>query len=356
MSVFLQKGSQGIEVGVVQRALNKAHTKQPSNLPLLQVNHFFDDPTDKRLREFQRRSGVLLSLELGLVGPATWLALGPHLEIVRLAITASPVGIPGISLHGDDFWMDSRDVILPSSVEGNSRLQMSRVTGFYRRIMLKVERPGEQYWVGVAIPIGLTDFSKAHIFFHPFPGQGREPKLDLHYDAFSRGWPRVFRYVDRFGVNASVTNTQMVMIVPFLKSSHFISKDLGMLSQNTGEMLSAILTFCSGGGVTIAPSALSLSSFSIGLNYLGYFLSNTDCRHLVHETFDFDGQFTSSPFKQQSLGFASRSFRYDQHSSGSGSNPRAFHVPATRWPIGNNDDVHNRMMQMLRHALTTSIF
>jgi hypothetical protein len=352
MSIFLQKGSQGAEVGVVQRALNKAHLKQPSGFALLKVNNIFDDSTAKRLREFQLRLGVLVSLELGAVGPATWLALGPYLDFVSSKISASPVGIPGISLNGDDFWMDSRDVILPSSVEGKGRLQMSRATGFYRRLMLKVEKQGEFYWVGVAIPIGLTDFTKAHIFFHPAPGQAGIQ--DTQYASFSGKWQRVFRYVDRLGVSASVTNTRMVMIVPFLKNSHFNSNDLGMLSHNTADMLTAILTYCAGGKIPIAPSILATSSFSIGLTYMGLFLSHSDCRHLVHETFDFDGQFTRSTFKEQSLGFASRSFRYDQHAAGS--NPRAFHVPASRWPIGNNDDVHNRMTQLFRHALATSLF
>jgi Putative peptidoglycan binding domain len=352
MSIFLQKGSQGSEVGVLQRALNKAHLKQPSGLPALQINNLFDDATAKRLREFQQRLGFLLSLESGSVGPATWLALLPYLETQGTKISAAPASIPGISLRGDDFWMDSRDVILPSTVAGTGRLQMSRVTGFYRRIMLKVEKQGEFYFVGVAIPIGLTDFSKAHIFFHPAPGQAGIQ--DAQYASFTGKWQRVFRYVDRLGVSASGTNTRMVMIVPFLKNSHFNSKDLGMLSHHTEEMLTAILTYCSGGATSISPSVLSTSSFSIGLDYMGYFLSQTGCRHLVHETFDFDGQFTKSSFKGQSLGFASRSFRYDQHAPSS--DPRAFHVPASRWPVGNNDDIHNRMTQLFRHALTMSVF
>jgi len=107
-------------------------------------------------------------------------------------------------------------------------------------------------WFGVAIPVGVTDFSKPIIYFHPTPGQNAYNDDDYPLKTTGpktysgRDWRELFAYLDRLGnqlagaVQAGAIPNQIV-IMPFMTSNLANDANLGIFRANWLAIVTDIL-------------------------------------------------------------------------------------------------------------------
>jgi hypothetical protein len=138
--------------------------------------------------------------------------------------------------------VDNKNLIDKGSVGGNgafSYLQdnVSFVSLLYELVDLQNKNPvdGDQFspnWFGVAVPVGIRDFTNVVIYFHPTPAQAGY--VDLRdYASKSNGgvsthsnWKELLGYVDRLGsqlagaVNNAQATPNQVVIVPLMRSEN----------------------------------------------------------------------------------------------------------------------------------------
>src|ERR1700761_1828674 len=72
----------------------------------------------------------------------------------------------GTGTHQNSNWL-----VVPSSVPGSGNLQFTGAWVQVTTMLFQLDANVVPNWFGVAIPHGVTDFTKPHIFFHPSPGQ-----------------------------------------------------------------------------------------------------------------------------------------------------------------------------------------
>src|SRR5262245_46858226 len=89
----------------------------------------------------------------------------------------------------------TQSVISPLSAGG--MLQEISQTGRIREFLFEMTKDGETYWIGAAVPQGTSNFSKAHVFFHPTVIQNGHVRADdRDYPTFTGGWSGLQRYVE----------------------------------------------------------------------------------------------------------------------------------------------------------------
>ena len=200
-------------------------------------------------------------------------------------------------------------------------------------------------WFGVAVPHGLTDVTRAHIFFHPTPGQANY--MDADYPTKSGKWPELFYYMERLGYQLDGAHRGQVLIMPFLTEAR---KDAGILPANWQDIVLQILTqvraqLNPSDQSPLTISQLAVSSFSAGMIYSYWFCSLAPgLDGVLAEIWDFDGHFSTYRWITEALHSAPgrEVIKYDQLAS---SDTRAYHVPIGRWqslpnPPAANGDVH----------------
>ena len=69
MAVLVKRGHRGPQVSDIQKRLNLARTKRPSQYPPLVEDGIFGQNTGARVREFQAMNNLMVD---GIVGPNTW--------------------------------------------------------------------------------------------------------------------------------------------------------------------------------------------------------------------------------------------------------------------------------------------
>jgi hypothetical protein len=211
-------------------------------------------------------------------------------------------------------------------------------------------------WFGVAIPNGISDFTKPNIFFHPIPAQAGYNDAD--YPAKTGRWPKLFYYMDRLGfqVDAAfqVSNAprNQIVIMPFLTSA---ATNTGILPANWLGIITDILsdvrfTIAGIGGTPVQISEVVVSSYSVGLVYSDSFRQTaTGLQPLLKQVWDFDG-YPKSLSKALVSTAAYQVIKYDQ-----GNQSSSYHVPLPRWaaypnpppnpsdpnPPANGGDVHH---------------
>jgi hypothetical protein len=200
-------------------------------------------------------------------------------------------------------------------------------------------------WFGVAVPHGLSDFTRPHIFFHPTPGQAGY--VDSDYPTKSGKWPELFYYMERLGYQMDGAHRNQVLIMPFMTEG---AENAGILPANWQDIVQQILTLTRAAINPADTSALSVaqlvvSSFSAGMIYSDSFRrTGAGVADVLAEVWDFDG--VASSFSAMSIALHStatvEAIKYDQ---GSATDTNAYHVPASRWqqlpnPPKTFDDVH----------------
>lgn len=245
-----------------------------------------------------------------------------------LPISAISLGpVPGYH-SGTGLHQAARLMVDPSTVPGSAPLQFAAHQTSVTTMLFALNEQVVPNWFGVAVPPGVTDFSKAHIFFHPIPGQAGY--LDSDYPTKSGKWPQLFYYMERLGYQVDrarqlgATPNQIV-IMPFLTSA---ATDTGIFPNRWKNIVIDVLTSVriltgAGGSSLIAISEVTVSSFSVGFVYSESFRQTaTGIQPLMSQVWDFDGY----PKAQSSALTGPNVIKYDLASE-----PGSIHLPSPRW-------------------------
>jgi hypothetical protein len=199
-----------------------------------------------------------------------------------------PVALTGLS--------NVRNPIISPLAAGDF-LQEIPLTAPMREFLFQVRKDGEVYWVGAAVPAGVSDFSKAQVFFHPtVVNGGRVHAAEGDYPTFAGGWRgSLQRYVAMQGGQlAGVSATPL--IVPFMTMASLRgAAPAYMFGTRATETLSAICSAvrlaATGQSGQVAPGQIGVSSFSSGIGAMKLFINSFGSSGFIVETTDFDSPF-----------------------------------------------------------------
>jgi hypothetical protein len=232
----------------------------------------------------------------------------------------------GTGTHQNSNWL-----VVPSSVPGAGKLQFIGNWVQVTAMLFQLNANVVPNWFGVAVPHGITDFTKAHIFFHPMPAQAGY--LDSDYPTKSGKWPELFYYMERLGYQLDGAARNQIIIMPFLTNAAVTT---GIFLANWFDIVTDILTAVRSAmgaddGSPLDISQVVVSSFSVGIVYSANFRSSAPqlSAHMT-EVWDFDGLFSTSSNLSRNLVTTAQytAIKYDQNpAAGTGS----FHVPLPRW-------------------------
>lgn len=150
-------------------------------------------------------------------------------------------------------------------------------------------------WFGVAVPDGVRDFRRPHVFFHPTPAQAGFK--DKEYQAKSGKWQGLYRYVYQMGFQLAASSRKQILVMPFLTEG---AKDsLGVFASDWHDIVSEIMyqTQQHFGIKAERPKITDLvvSSFSAGIKYSDTFRKQgAGVPGYLREAYDFDGLFSTS--------------------------------------------------------------
>ncbi|RYE34293.1 MAG: hypothetical protein EOP23_05125 [Hyphomicrobiales bacterium] len=187
-------------------------------------------------------------------------------------------------------------------VRKGAMLAPLKVTGAIRQFLFRIEKNGAIFWVGVAVPVGTIDFSRAYIFFHPDTISQTD---DAKYPAFTGRWEEsVHNYVFYLGVQMAAMK-QMVLIVPFMTwASRANSSTTNLFADRGIDTLDDIMiavhhslgvNFDRYGGLR----QVGVSSYSSGVNHLFRFaevVGGAD-NAIIREQIDFDSAYMTNRHK-----------------------------------------------------------
>jgi hypothetical protein len=176
-------------------------------------------------------------------------------------------------------------------------LQQIKATASIREFLFELRKDGHIFWVGASVRDGVTDFTKAQVFFHPTViNGGSVHAADRDYPKFTGGWSKsIQRYVAmQGGLLASVRETPL--IVPFMTMAANSGRSSSyMFASEPVETLNAIVTALqtavTGKTDPVVAGQIGVSSFSSGIGAMRLFISAFGSSGLIIETTDFDGPF-----------------------------------------------------------------
>jgi hypothetical protein len=273
--------------------------------------------------------------------------------VTSIPLAAIPNVHGGTGFHQNPNWL-----VVPSSVPGSAKLQFVGAWASVTTMLFELNTADCPNWIGVAIPAGIQDFTRANIFFHPLPAQAGYNDSD--YASKSGKWPELFYYMERLGYQMDGAARSQITIMPFLKNSE---TNTGIFLANWFDIVTDILAAVRSAmgaddGSALQLSQVVVSSFSIGIVYSSNFrIGAPNLGNYMAEVWDFDGLYSTSPGLSSGLVSTAsyQAIKYDQ-GGGSGS----FHVPLPRWsdfvaPPTNTDQVHSMVRDyMFLHAASIS--
>jgi hypothetical protein len=281
--------------------------------------------------------------------------------LTEITLALIPNAHGGTGTHFSTNW-----VVDPGSVPGSGLLAFNGLDVEVTTRLFMIADRVVPNWFGVAVPFGISDFTRAHIFFHPTPGQAGYNDGDYFSDSdYSTKlglWPTLFYYMERLGYQLDGARRNQVLIMPFLTEA---MKDTGILPANWQDIVTQILaavraTYDPGDNSPLVISQLAVSSFSAGIIYSGNFRRTAvGLSGVLAEVWDFDGRFSSYRAISEALHSTAtvQAIKYDQVPS---ADPSSFHVPQPRWanyavPPANGGQVHGLIRDfMFLHASTIS--
>ncbi len=191
-------------------------------------------------------------------------------------------------------------VIKPVMV--GSFLEEEPLTTTIHNLLFKVTKDNAVFWVGAAVPLGTTDFTKVQVFFHPTVQQGFPPNVEVHareadYPTFTGGWSGTMqRYVAMEGGQIAGAR-QVAMLVPFTTmaalqggaANMFTTDPVATLSHITAAIQSTFDPL----GFLPPPflTDVGVASFSSGIGAMKLFINAMRPSGLVREVIDFDSPF-----------------------------------------------------------------
>ena len=220
--------------------------------------------------------------------------------------------------------------VVPESVPGSGLLQFTGLDVSITTILFAVNANVVPNWIGVAVPDGLTDFTRPNLFFHPTPAQAGYSDAD--YPTKAGLWPKLFYYMERLGYQIAGSGRGQVVVMPFLTEAATSS---WILPANWQDIITDILISASAllrpGQAAPAIAQIVVSSFSSGILYSHAFRAATaGLPPLLGEIWDFDGSISSVSQYSNDLrhGQSVPVVQYDQNAALGASST---HVPASRW-------------------------
>jgi len=285
-------------------------------------------------------------------------------------ITSIPLAANSAGLHqGTGTHQKTLTVVDPASVAPAGQLQFTTANPTITTLLFELATASAPNWFAVAVPAGLTDFSRAHVFFHPIPAQGGyldseySHKNDPSYVYSGTPWTNLFYLIERLGYQSAASVRPTVVVIPFLTSA---ATNTGIFAPNWSAILSDILTDARTavgvpGTTPVDVAEMIVSSHSVGIVYAAAFRSAAPgLTAVLKDVWDFDGLASSSPGLSNGLVTTGtyRAVKYDQ-----GGGVASFAVPGGRWgalpvpvafpPYPNHSDVHHLIRDFMAvHAAT----
>jgi hypothetical protein len=189
---------------------------------------------------------------------------------------------------------------LVSPLRPGAKLFAGVATGAMIKLRLEIQKDGETFWVGAAVPEGTTDFSRCYIYFYPdtLPN-------DNGYKTFT-GWTGLEKnYLESIGAQMAAAK-KMTLILPYTTNAsrtndakHNLFASQGVETLN--DIMTAIQTEVSHDPIAMAVGeavkaqqgslkAIGVASFSSGVNHLNRFVDKVGSSGLIREIIDFDAQ------------------------------------------------------------------
>lgn len=187
-------------------------------------------------------------------------------------------------------------VISPFS-RPTGHLQQSSVTSSIRELLFEMRKDGEIFWVGAAVPIGVSDFTKVYVFFHPTPkNKGVVIADDRNYPTFTGGWSDTEKFHVPIVGGQLAKVRQTLLIVPFMTMASFSgSSSAYMFATRPLETLNAIISAVhksvTGNSGSVSVAKIGVWSFSNGIGAMRLFIRSFGSTRLIVETTDLDGPF-----------------------------------------------------------------
>jgi hypothetical protein len=269
---------------------------------------------------------------------------------------------PSTSAHDSEV-----DSIEPSSVMPflvpplgqGQKLVQSKARGRLHEFLFEIEKDGATHWIGVAVPEGTTDFTRAYVYFHP------ATVGPAGYKTFSGEWPTVQRYTNMQGVQMAAIR-QRPVIVPFMPvTAKSDSASANMFASRGENLLNAVLqeTQIQLGrtGTFDKLSKIGAASFSSGVDYLTRFLKSIGPSGLVGEVMDFDSAHMISAHTSVPFGAAPAVWQISQAAPPGGFRIGWLHLPMSAFSevkafgdSGNPGNVHAKIGFMMFRAMMVS--
>lgn len=252
-----------------------------------------------RIKVFQERWPALLNAEdIGVVRPRS-----PTLTLLSKKAPSSvfdvfkwgdyeveltPEGV------GDGHREGSVAVVDPFSLFSGQPMRRTSINFAITTRLVSVKRAGSRFWFGVSIPDGCTAFDRAHVYFHPTAKTKWYPDSD--YADFTGNW----RYLHTNNIKVVAPQVaaalKVPLIVPYLRNGAWASPALNPFSLDAAGILNAVMSACvraAGNGYVgkMQIGALSISSFSAGIDYMVPSLAYLKLTGLVREVIDLDSGF-----------------------------------------------------------------
>jgi hypothetical protein len=115
----------------------------------------------------------------------------------------------GTGTHVATIW-----VVDSASVPGSSSLAFSGLDVEVTTMLFAIADAVVPNWFGVALPRGISDFTRPHLFFHPTPAQAG--CVDGDYQSKGGKWPELFYYMERLGYQLDGGRRNQALVIPFM--------------------------------------------------------------------------------------------------------------------------------------------
>jgi hypothetical protein len=217
--------------------------------------------------------------------------------------------------------------------------------------------------IAAVVPDGLTEFTRALIFFHPLPTK-KAGFDDAQYQAQTGRWHNIYRYLDQQGVQLAASTRKMVLIFPiFNLASVDTCGEFPAEWKNLVELIMKLIRNSRFPGLAkdkgpVVQDVIT-ASYSAGVKYMHTFLTKaTNIKAHLREVWDYDGRFSSHKDLSEGLRAfgAAKVLTYDQRPvkmtdvvkearAGKG-----IHIPEIRWR-----DLPNKRTSFLDFPTDTNI-
>jgi hypothetical protein len=239
--------------------------------------------------------------------------------------------IPGVH-NGTGHQNDpAHAVVVAGSVPGSGTLQFTGMDVSITTMLFVLNANVVPNWFGVAVPDGLTDFTRPNIFFHPTPGQAGYNDND--YPTKAGLWPKLFYYMERLGYQLAGSGRGQIVVMPFLTDA---ATSTWVLPANWQDIVTDILRAASAQLQPSQPAPgpiaqVVVSSFSDGILYSHAFrAAAAGLSPFLGEIWDLDGSISSVSQYSADLrhGQSVPVVQYDQNAA---LGATSYHVPWPRW-------------------------